>query len=92
MRLSYWRDDPREVDFVVSQGPRVLGIEVKSSRRWRSLPGLAAFEKRFPRARTMLVTGTGDAGRSVFGNQTVVPVNEFLAAPASHWLGEAWRE
>ena len=89
MRLAYWRDDPHEVDFVLSQGPRVLGIEVKSSRRARSLPGLAAFEKRFPRARTMLVTGTGDAGRGVFGNQTVVPINEFLAAPASHWLGEA---
>ena len=29
MRLSYWRDDPDEVDFVVSRGPRVLGIEVK---------------------------------------------------------------
>ena len=89
MRLAYWRDDPHEVDFVLSQGPRVLGIEVKSGRRPRSLPGPAAFEKRFPRARTMLVTGTADAGRGVFGHQTVVPVNEFLAAPASHWLEEA---
>ena len=48
MRLAYWRDDPHEVDFVLSQGPRVLGIEVKSSQRVRALPGLAAFERRFP--------------------------------------------
>lgn len=81
MRLAYWRDDPHEVDFVLSQGPRVLGIEVKSSRRARSLPGLAAFEKRFPRARTMLVGGRGG-----------IPPNEFLARPASFWLEEAWKD
>ena len=81
MRISYWRDDPFEVDFVVSQGPRVLGIEVKSSQRVRSLPGLAAFEKRFPRARTLLVGGRGG-----------VPLNEFLAEPASYWIEEAWTD
>ena len=81
MRLSYWRDDPSEVDFVLSQGPRVLGIEVKSSERVRALPGLAAFQKRFPRARTLLVGGRGG-----------VPLNEFLAQPASFWLGEAWQD
>ena len=90
MRLSYWRDDPHEVDFVLSQGPRVLGIEVKSGRRVRSLPGLTAFKKRFHRARTLLAAGT-DGGTAVPG-QLVVPVNEFLAAPASHWLEEAWRD
>ncbi|MDE2763418.1 MAG: ATP-binding protein [Gemmatimonadota bacterium] len=89
MRLSYWRDDPHEVDFVLSQGPRVLGIEVKSGRRVRSVRGLAAFAKRFPRARTLLVIGTGDVGRSAIGDQTVVSINEFLAAPASHWLERA---
>ncbi len=81
MRLAYWRDDPHEVDFVLSQGPRVLGIEVKSSQRVRALPGLAAFEKRFPRARTLLVGGRGG-----------VPLNEFLAQPASFWLEEAWQD
>ena len=76
MRLSYWRDHPHEVDFVLSHSPRVLGIEVKSGRRTRALPGLRAFEERFPRARTMLVGGGG------------VPVNEFLGVPASDWLLE----
>ncbi len=81
MRLAYWRDDPHEVDFVLSQGPRVLGIEVKSSQRVRALPGLVAFEKRFPRARTLLVGGRGG-----------VPLNEFLAQSASFWLEEAWQD
>lgn len=89
MRLAYWRDDPHEVDFVLSRGHCVLGIEVKSSRRARSLPGPRAFNERFQRADTLLVTGTGDAGQSSFGNQRSVPVNEFLAAPASYWLEEA---
>lgn len=80
MHLTYWRDDPREVDFVLFQGPRVLGIEVKTDR-WRgSLSGLSAFKKRFPKARTLLVGGQS----GVRANQ--VPLNEFLSEPASHWL------
>ncbi len=79
MRLCYWRDDPDEVDFVLSQGPRVLGIEVKSGKWARALRGLQAFEKRFPRARTLLVGGRGG-----------VPLNEFLAQPASFWLEGDW--
>lgn len=78
--LGYWRDRAGlEVDLVLSQGPHVVGIEVKSStrRQPRTTPGLESFRQRFPNARTLLV-GRGD-----------VPLNEFLAEPASHWL-EAW--
>ena len=81
MRLAYWRDGPHEVDFVLSRGPRVLGIEVKSGR-WRgSLPGLAAFRERFPKADTLLVGGRSGT------RDDQVPLNEFLARPASYWLG-----
>ena len=78
-RLSYWRDDPFEVDFVVSQGPRVLGIEVKSGTRARSLPGLTEFRKRFPRSRTLLV-----------GGRAGVSPNEFLSQSVSRWIEEAY--
>lgn len=77
--LGYWRDRAGlEVDFVLSQGPHVVGIEVKSStrRQPRSTPGLDSFRQRFPTARTLLV-GRGD-----------VPLNEFLSEPAAHWLEE----
>ena len=87
MRLAYWRDDPFEVDFVISQGPRALGIEVKSGRSARAMRGLAEFKKRFPTARTLLVVGSGTEGQiGRRGGRPVVPLNEFLAAPASHWL------
>ena len=33
VRLSYWRDGAHEVDFVLSRGPNLVGIEVKSGPR-----------------------------------------------------------
>lgn len=76
-QLHYWRDDRgREVDFVLSRGPRLLAIEVKSGGRRRTATGLETFKSRFPRARTLLV-GTGG-----------VPLNEFLSLPANYWLDE----
>ncbi len=52
--LGYWRDGNSEVDFVISFGNKVLGIEVKSGRRGK-LDGLKAFSKKFPKAKTMVV-------------------------------------
>lgn len=76
-KLHYWRDDRgREVDFVLSRGPRLLAIEVKSGQRIPAVTGLEEFRKRFPRARTLLVGGDG------------VPLHEFLSAPANYWLDE----
>lgn len=56
--LSYWRDGNFEVDFVISLGKKVLGIEVKSGRRGK-VSGINAFSKKFPKAKTMLVDGEG---------------------------------
>ncbi len=33
--LGYWRTDKRELDFIWKRGKRSIGIEVKSSARWR---------------------------------------------------------
>ncbi len=74
VHLGYWRDDRREVDFVLRAEGRVLGIEVKSGRPRGGHFGLEAFQARFPRARTLLV---GEGG---------VEVADFLSEPASHWL------
>ena len=76
-KLHYWRDNRgREVDFVLSRGPSLLAIEVKSGRRVPTVTGLEEFQKRFPRARTLLVGGNG------------VPLHEFLSEPAGFWLDE----
>jgi predicted AAA+ superfamily ATPase len=74
IELSYWREGNREVDFVLALGGRVTAIEVKSGAADRTLPGIAAFDKAFQPTRKILVGGQG------------IPIEEFLAVPASEWV------
>ena len=76
VRLHYWRNNGREVDFVLVRGRRLVAVEVKSSPRRESLSGLAEFGERFDVAasRRLLV---GDGG---------IPLSEFLSTPAREWF------
>lgn len=73
--VSWWRERNAEVDFVVTCGQQVLGIEVKSGRRRANPSGLRAFQAACPRARGMVV---GQGG---------VEIEEFLERPTAAWLG-----
>ena len=74
IEVAYWREGAAEVDFVLHAGGRITAIEVKSALS--SPPaGLRAFQRQFPKARTLLV-GPG-AG---------VPLELFLSRPAAEWL------
>lgn len=75
--VFYWREQSREVDFIVRSGSRVLAIEVKSGRRASALPGLEAFTRAFAPARTLLVGATG------------IPLDEFLGRPVEQWTRDA---
>lgn len=66
-RVTYWRDGADEVDFVVTGERRTWALEVKSGRAGR-LSGLAAFQRRYPKAGHLLVGGTG------------IPLEEFFAS------------
>ena len=72
--LFYWREQSREVDFVVRAGRTVVAIEVKSGRAPDAFPGLAAFAEAFRPKRTLLVGGDG------------ISLEEFLTKPVEHWL------
>jgi hypothetical protein len=72
--VYYWRDRSREVDFVVKTGRSLAAIEVKSSRRRDSLPGMEAFAAEFRPQRKLLIGGDG------------IPIEEFLSKPVTHWL------
>ena len=74
IRLHYWRHRSREVDFVLSRGPRLAAVEVKSGARRTRLSGLEGFSERFGGAATILA---GEGG---------VPLSEFLSVPAREWL------
>ena len=59
MELSYWSGRNREVDFVLSRGNTIIAIEVKSSRKKMSLPGMEAFSKEFDVNKKLLVGSHG---------------------------------
>ncbi len=72
--VQYWRESPHEVDFVLTNGRKILAIEVKSGAKFATPKGLEVFSGKYQEARTMIV---GEGG---------VPLAEFLSYPAEHWL------
>ncbi|MCY4232868.1 MAG: ATP-binding protein [Bacteroidetes bacterium] len=74
-RVYFWRDEggKHEVDFVISRGPDLLGVEVKSGNV-RSQHGIDAFKGRFPRAKTMIVGPNG------------IPLEVFFSCTTEEWI------
>ncbi len=72
--ISYWRESPHEVDFVISDATRLTAIEVKSGASIGKLSGLNEFVKQHPACKPLLV-GMGG-----------VELTEFLSYPLAHWL------
>lgn len=62
----YWREGNKEVDFIIRKGETTVAIEVKSSQKRTSLPGLKAFSEKFHPQKKLLVGGQG------------IPLEEFL--------------
>ncbi len=73
--LFYWRENNREVDFIVKSGRFLTAIEVKSSSRRDKLPGIDAFNSEFHPQRRLLVGADG------------IPLEKFLSEPVSYWVG-----
>lgn len=71
--VTYWRDGPAEVDYVVSRGAHTWAIEVKSGRGGR-VSGLSAFRERYPKASSWIV-GTGG-----------IPLEEFFGGNPERWF------
>jgi predicted AAA+ superfamily ATPase len=56
--VYYWREKNDELDFVITKGKKIIGIEVKTNARFR-ISGAKAFQKNFKPDKILLV---GDAG------------------------------
>lgn len=79
-QVHYWRDkDGNEVDFVMTAGPQVVGIEVKSGTKVRTTHGMRVFNERFGPHRTLLVAPDDTTPGTV-------PLAEFLSRPATDWF------
>jgi uncharacterized protein len=74
IHVHYWLDRNREVDFVLVKGDRIAAIEVKTTRRQVSLPGIEAFASKFKVHRKLLIGGQG------------IPLVDFLTAHVDDWF------
>lgn len=74
VKLLYWREGAKEVDFVLQKGKSVTAIEVKSGRKRENLSGIQTFSDRFHPKRTILV---GEGG---------IPVERFLTSDIGEWI------
>jgi uncharacterized protein len=61
MEVSYWRESPVEVDFVLHTGAKLCAIEVKSSSKFAAPKGLDAFARLNPESKTLVVGGSDHA-------------------------------
>lgn len=73
--VTYWRDGPAEVDYVIAHGSRVWALEVKSGRPGR-ISGMLAFRKKYSKAKLWLL---GEGGISLI---------DFFSRPATDWFRE----
>lgn len=72
--LFYWRENNREVDFVLRKGKRLVAIEVKSGRTPSLFPGLDDFSERFKPSKILTVGAGG------------IEVESFLSRSVRDWI------
>ncbi len=71
--LTYWRDGDKEVDFVVTKGPSIWAVEVKSGRSGK-MSGIEKFRAKYPRSKSLVV---GDIG---------IPLEKFFSESPEAWF------
>lgn len=69
-KTFYWRDGNDEVDYIITKGEKIVGIEVKSGLR-KTNTGISAFKKKFPEAKMFVVSSQSESG-------SVLPLEDFL--------------
>jgi len=74
VKIYYWRERNREVNFVLEKEGNLTAIEIQGSLGKTVLPGMAAFTKGFKPKRTLVIGNPG------------ISLEEFLKNPASYWV------
>jgi predicted AAA+ superfamily ATPase len=75
IRVYYWRESSREVDFILQQGRSITAVEVKSGRKRDSLAGIDRFTEFYRPQRKLLVGVDG------------ISLDDFFTSPLSRWVG-----
>lgn len=74
IELFYWREDSKEVDFVLRKGKFLTAIEVKSGPRKGKLSGLESFDKAFQPNKIVLLGQDG------------IAIEDFFKKPIEYWV------
>lgn len=72
--VFYWRENNKEVDFIVKRKEKLISIEVKSGTSTPNLSGMTSFENQF-HPTNMLLIGAGG-----------IPIDMFLKTPLSQFI------
>ena len=79
--MSYWHEQGRhEVDLVIEDGRKVLGIEVKAATRWNEgdLSGLRAFLQRTPACQAAILAYNGKESVKLDERLFAIPIGKLL--------------
>jgi len=74
LEVRFWAAGSQELDIVLVKDERRVAVEIKSGPRRGRLPKVAAFCRKFPVERTLLVGGGG------------IPLEEFLVTAPGEWF------
>ncbi len=72
--VFYWRENNKEVDFVVKRNEKIIAIEVKSGKTFKTPAGLEVFSQNVPTNAKLLV---GQGG---------IPLDIFLKTSLDHFV------
>lgn len=59
LKLYYWSGSNREVDYILVRGEEIIAVEVKSSLKRTSLPGMEMFSRHYKIKKPLLVGAQG---------------------------------
>lgn len=76
IKISYWRERHKEVDFILQKGDTVVPVEVKSSIHNKPLSGMLEFSKNYNTKRLLLVGSDG------------IPLEKFFSKDLDIWIEE----
>jgi uncharacterized protein len=74
IKVYYWREKNKEVDFILEWGKKIIAIEVKSGLAKESQPGMQAFCEQYQPILTLVVGGQN------------LSLEKFLSTPLIDWF------
>lgn len=74
IKIFYWREDNRSIDFILKIGKTIIAVDVNSAKKGKNIQGIEAFTKKYQPTKVLVV---GEGG---------IPVEEFLLSPLEKWM------